>query len=415
MIVNYQAIDRSGALVHDNLVVENASQAYGELTRNGLIPVSIIEQKSRATAPIQSLQKLFDGLGFSKAPDPRRAKRKELPFFTEQMAILLETGTPVAASLSALERQLTCPHWRLLVGQLKKRVIEGSSLASAVGSYPEIFDPIFSSMISAGEASGKLPAILSRLAQLSRQSDRLKHKVISAMIYPALLTTIAFSVILVLIFFVLPRFSAIFVEMKVELPGSTKTLLAISAIVRHHFILTLGSVMGMITTFVLWVRSRRGKRFIARNVLRLPVIGSLICSTNNARICRLIGLLVESSITLLDALELTRASVKHFMFVELLKNMHGNVLVGRSMHEIMAATKIVPASITQMVHTGEENAQVGRIMTLLADHLDDRNETRIGTLTSVMEPLILILMGMIIGTVAISLVLPMFDLSRISG
>ena len=102
------------------------------------------------------------------------------------------------------------------------------------------------------------------------------------------------------------------------------------------------------------------------------------------------------------------------MFVDLLKNMHGNVLVGRSMHEIMAETKIVPASITQMVHTGEENAQVGRIMTLLADHLDDRNETRISTLTSVMEPLILILMGLIIGTVAISLVLPMFDLSRIS-
>ena len=414
MIVNYQAIDRSGILVNDNLVVEDASQAYGELARNGLIPVSITEQKSRSAANIQGLHKLFEGLGFSRAPDPRRAQRKELPFFTEQMAILLETGTPVAPSLSALERQLTCPHWRLLVGQLKKRVIEGASLASAVGAYPEIFDPIFSSMISAGEASGKLPTILSRLAQLSRQSDRLKHKVISAMIYPALLTTIALSVVMVLIFFVLPRFSAIFIEMNVELPGSTKTLLAISDIVRNHFILVLISAASVITTIVLWVRSRRGKRFIARNVLKIPIVGSLICSTNNARICRLIGLLIESSITLLDAIELTRASVSHFMFVDLLKNMHSNVLVGRSMHEIMADTKIVPASITQMVHTGEENAQVGRIMTLLADHLDDRNETRINTLTSVMEPLILILMGLIIGTVAISLVLPMFDLSRIS-
>ncbi|MCP4708113.1 MAG: type II secretion system F family protein [Planctomycetes bacterium] len=414
MIVTYQAIDRSGALVNDNLVVDDASQVYSELARNGLIPVSITEQKSRSTTHIQGLQKLCAGLGFSKAPDPRRAKRKELPFFTEQMAILLETGTPVAASLSALERQLTCPHWRLLVGQLKKRVIEGASLASAVGAYPEIFDPIFSSMISAGEASGKLSTILSRLAQLSRQSDRLKHKVISAMIYPALLTTIALSVIMVLIFFVLPRFSAIFIEMNVELPGSTKTLLAISDIVRNHFILVLISAVSVITSLVLWIRSQRGKRFIARTALKIPVIGSLICSTNNARICRLIGLLVESSITLLDAIELTCASVTHFMFVDLLEKMHGNVLVGRSMHEIMAETKIVPASITQMVHTGEENAQVGRIMTLLADHLDDRNETRISTLTSVMEPLILIFMGMIIGTVAISLVLPMFDLSRIS-
>ncbi|MCP4707102.1 MAG: type II secretion system F family protein, partial [Planctomycetes bacterium] len=321
---------------------------------------------------------------------------------------------PVAASLSALERQLTCPHWRLLVGQLKQRVIEGASLASAVGAYPEIFDPIFSSMISAGEASGKLPAILNRLAQLSRQSDRLKHKVMSAMIYPTLLTTIALSVVMVLIFFVLPRFSAIFAEMNVELPGSTKALLAVSAIVRNHFILVFVSAASVIAAIVLWVRSQRGKYFIARNVLKIPVVGNLICAINNARICRLIGLLVESSITLLDSIELTRASVKHFMFADLLKNMHSNVLVGRSMHEIMATTKIVPASITQMVHTGEENAQVGRIMTLLADHLDDRNETQISTLTSVMEPLILILMGLIIGIVAISLVLPMFDLSRIS-
>ncbi|KPK78242.1 MAG: hypothetical protein AMJ79_00075 [Phycisphaerae bacterium SM23_30] len=415
MIVNYQAIDRTGALVNDNLVVEDASQAYGQLTRNGLIPVRITAQKSKPICQAQGGSGLFSRWGFSRVPRKDRARRKELPFFTEQMAILLETGTPVAASLSALERQLTDPHWRLLVSQLKKKVLEGGSLASAVAAHPKVFDPIYSSMIAAGEASGTLSTILNRLAQLSRQSDRLRHKVISAMIYPALLTSIAFTVMGVLIFFVLPRFAVIFEEMSVNLPGTTKALLTISRLVRSHILVTILSSAMVVAGIIIFLRSQRGRRFVARNVLKLPIFGSLVSSIHNARICRLIGLLIESSVPLLEALELTCSSVKHYMYAELLKKIHQSVLNGQSMHEVMSESKLVPASITQMIHTAEENAQVGRVMTLLADHLDDRNETQIGTLTSIMEPVILIFMGIIIGMVAISLVLPLFDLSRISA
>ncbi len=413
MIINYQALNRSGMLVNDTLVVENESEAFSELKRMGLVPVRLLEESEHSSS--EGLLGMLNRFHSAPMADPRKASRRELPLFTEQMAILLETGTPVAPSLTALERQVTSRHWQELVCRLRQQVEEGGSLASAVASYPEVFDPIYSSMISAGEASGTLPVILNRLAQLARQSDRIRHKIVSAMIYPALLTGIATTVVIVLLFFVLPRFAAIFTEMNVNLPASTQTLLTISDFVRHHTLLLLIGLGVVITALVLGLRSREGQRFIQRNALKLPIFGPMLKSIINARIFRLIGLLSESCVPLLESIELTKASTQNYLYIDMLTQVHDNVLAGQSMHEIMLTSNLIPPSIAQMVHTGEENAQIGRVMTLLANNLDDHNDTRISTLTNIMEPVILIFMGLIIGTVAISLVLPMFDLSQISA
>lgn len=413
MIINYQALNQSGMLVNDTLVVESESEAFSELKRMGLVPVRLLEGSEHASS--DGLASMLKRLRPQPMADPGKASRRELALFTEQMAILLETGTPVAPSLSALERQVSSRHWQALVRRLRQQVEEGGSLASAVASNPEVFDPIYSSMISAGEASGALPVILNRLAQLSRQSDRIRQKIISAMIYPALLTGIATTVVVVLLFFVLPRFAAIFTEMDVILPASTEALLSVSDFVRQHTLLLLGILGGIVTALVLGLRSRGGQRFIQRSVLKLPLFGPLIKSIINARIFRLVGLLSESSVPLLDSLELTKSSTQNYLYVDMLTQMHDNVLSGQSMHEIMLRSSLVPPSIAQMVRTGEDNAQIGRVMTLLANHLDDHNDTRISMLTNIMEPVILIIMGLVIGTVAVSLVLPMFDLSRISA
>jgi len=414
MIVTYEAINRSGDIVHGTLAVQDMPQAQGELNRSGLIPVRVSQSDTRKTSSSGKTAALLPRWRRNKTGNARSASRRELPFFTEQMSILLETGTPLAASLSAIERQATCPHWRLLVTDLRHRVEEGNSLAAAVAAYPEIFDPIYHSMIAAGEASGNLPAILSRLAQLSRLSDRIRRKVISAMIYPALLTGIAGTAMIVLIFFVLPRFTDVFEQMNVSLPATTRTLLAISNGVRQHFLPAIIAAALIVMSIGLWWRSYPGRRFVARNILRVPIAGPLICSVINARLFRLIGLLIESSVGLLESLELTICATKNYLYVQLLTSMRDNVINGRPMYEALLKSSLIPAGIAQMVHTGEENAQVGRIMSMLADYLEDRNETQIGTLTSIMEPVILIFMGLIVGTVAISLVLPMFDLSRIS-
>ncbi len=413
MIINYQALNRSGMLVNDTLVVENESEAFSELKRMGLVPVRLLEDSEHPSS--EGMGGMLSRLRSAPPADPRKASRRELPLFTEQMAILLETGTPVAPSLMALERQVSSRHWQELVRRLRQQVEEGGSLASAVASHSKVFDPIYSSMISAGEASGTLPVILNRLAQLSRQSDRIRHKVISAMIYPALLTGIATTVVIVLLFFVLPRFAAIFTEMNVKLPASTKSLLAISDFVRQHTLLLLVGLGVAGSALILALRSREGKRFVQRNVLKLPIFGPLLKSIINARIFRLIGLLSESSVPLLESIELTKSSMQNYLYTDMLTQVHDNVLAGESMHEIMLQSSLIPPSIAQMVHTGEENAQIGRVMTLLANNLDDHNDTRISTLTNIMEPVILVFMGLIIGTVAISLVLPMFDLSKISA
>lgn len=414
MIVRYQAINQAGRVVSNTVVVDSPSEAYTELTKLGLTPVNInVDDAAGSATRIKStIAKWLDN---SKQGDTKRASKKHMSFFTAQMSIMLETGTTVAASLRALETQVKCPHWQELIQELGRHVEEGGSFASAVGMYPEVFDPVYANMISAGEASGNLGEILKRLSDLSRQAGRIRNKVISAMIYPAMLTTIAFNVICVLIFFVLPRFEALFEEMGVDLPASTRFFLVLSRVVRTNAIVVALGFAIIITAIVYWLRSKPGRKFIDRVKLKLPVVGSLVSSIIIARVFRLMGLLINSNVTLVESLELTTASTNHFQYADLLDSMRSNVLVGKTMYEIMASTKLMPSSVAEMIRTAEENGQIGKVMVMLADYLDDENETRVATLTSILEPVILVFMGIVIGTVVMSLVLPMFDLSQIAG
>ena len=213
MLVKYEAINAQGIIVADSLVVETAAHALAELKRRGLMPVRLHQSGGTGKAGPGLLEKL---LNRTKAANPDKASRRQLPFFTAQMSILLETGTTVAASLEVLEQQISCGHWRELIHDMHRRVEEGGALASAIASHPQVFDPIYVSMICAGESSGTLEGIFRRLAELASQADRIRSKVLGAMIYPALLTTIAAGVLTVLIFFVLPRFEELFIEMKGE-------------------------------------------------------------------------------------------------------------------------------------------------------------------------------------------------------
>lgn len=416
MIVKYEALNSAGATVTDTISVDDQSLVYGELTRRGLTPIRIEKGNDNSAKNSTGFKAaLAKFASTSPAADPKKASKRHLPFFTSQMAILLKTGTPAATSLTVIEKQATCPHWKMLVGQLRQHVEDGGTLASAVDMYPNVFDPVYGSMISAGEMSGSLPDILNRLADFARQADRIRSKVVSAMIYPALLIIIAGAVMSVLVFFVLPRFGAIFEEMNVNLPLPTKILLSISDFVRSRILLTLAIVIGSISGLVFWLRSESGHRFRARTAVKLPIMGELVVSIINARIFRLLGLLLNSSVPLLQSLELTTRATDNYLYANLITKMHDNVVNGRPMYEIMIQSNLVPPSMAEMIHTGEDNGQIGEVMTLLADHLDDQNETKVATLTSIMEPLILIFMGGIIGTIAISLVLPMFDLSQIAG
>ncbi|MCH9022262.1 MAG: type II secretion system F family protein [Planctomycetes bacterium] len=415
MLVEYEAINHSGVIVKDRLTVEDMSAAKAEIARRGLTAVRVHQAHSRGLGNKGKLGSFLKQGSNPSKPNPKKASKRELSFFTTQMSIMLETGTPVASSLSALEKQMSCPHWKYVVGELFRHVAEGGSLATAVGLFPRLFDSLYSSMISAGESSGKLPEILTRLADITRQADRLKGKIKSAMIYPILLVVVSTMVLAVLTFFVLPRFGDIFTEMKVDLPASTKGMLAVSELIRENFLLALLGGGAALFGLVYWLMSDPGRKFVARYSLKLPIAGELISSLINARIFRLLGLLIESNVPLLDSLKLVRASIGHYMYSDMVQAVHDEVLVGRPMYESMQKSGLVPPSIVQMVQTGEDSGRVGRVMTMLADYLDDRNETQISTLTSIMEPVILIFMGLFIGTIAVSLVLPMFDLSTISG
>lgn len=239
MLVEYEAINHTGAIVKDSLTATDVSAAQAEIARRGLTVVQIRQGQGAGRGGVGQWRSFLKQGSKSSQPNPNKASKRDLPFFTTQMSIMLETGTPVATALSALEKQMVCPHWKYVAGELFRHVAEGGSLASAVALYPRLFDSLYSSMISAGESSGKLPDILTRLADITRQGERLSGKIKSAMIYPILLVFVSTIVLSVLTFFVLPRFGEIFVEMKVDLPATTKGMLALSALVRENILLTL--------------------------------------------------------------------------------------------------------------------------------------------------------------------------------
>ncbi len=415
MEFEYQALNRTGTVIRNTIAVNNVSQVYVELKRMGLIPVRISPAVQTETVWKRYWGQILKKSGYSNEPDPRRAQQKHLPFFTTQMAIMLQAGTQLADVLNALEQQMACPHWKALAAELYRQVREGGNLASAMNTYSNVFDKIYVSMIAAGEKSGKMVSILNQLAAFSQRADRLRNKIISAMIYPLVLSMIAVGVLVVLLFFVLPRFENIFLEMKVNLPASTKMLLTVSAALRTNMVLSLAGLAGTIVGIVYWLRSAYGRRLIARTALRLPVIGLMIKSVQSARIMRLIGLLVEANVPLVDSLDLTRQACSNYLFRDMMQDVYDSVVNGHSMYEVMQSSGIMDSSVVQMVRTGEENSQIGQVTTMLAGYLDDRNETQIGMLTHIMEPLILVLMGTVIGGLAISLILPMFDLSQISA
>ena len=414
MTFKYRAINKSGAIVADVLTVDSRDEACAELARRGLTPVHLEGQRQAASTRAAGMP-ILAWLSGNQEPDPKKASKRQLPFFTAQMSILLETGTTVASALEAIGRQVSCPHWSALTGQLRKHVEEGGSLASAVGTCPTVFDPVYSNMISAGEKAGNMSEIFRRLAELARQSGRIRSKVVSAMIYPALLTVIAISVVITLVFFVLPRFEALFEELGVDLPASTKAFLAVSHVCREQALIVVPLVAGAIAGIVYWLRSANGRRLIQTISIKLPLVGTLISSIIIARVFRLFGLLVTSNVSLVESLELTASSMQNYLYAKLLDDVRESVLEGRSMYEVLDSSPLMPASVAEMIHTGEENGKLGKVATMLADHLDDSNETQVNTLTSILEPAVLIVMGGIIGTVVMSLVLPMFDLSKISG
>ncbi len=401
MKFSYKAVGRDGANISATIDAADATEAMDNLRRQGIF-VSEIAQASEAAV---------------KASDPTKGKvsggkrLKHLVNFTRQIAVLVASGTPLVQALTALERQAMDKQWRGVLERIRTLVEEGASLSAAMEQFPQYFDPICRSLVSAGESSGQLEPMLDRLAKLVRKQLQIRTAISGAMVYPILLIFIAIGVMVVMLTFVLPRFAGLFQTLDTPLPPTTKIVMWMSDTARGYWWAILLGLGAAGAALKFWLASPAGKIAFDQFSVKAPIFGSIVRSFATARIARLIGVQIDSHVPLLEALALTKSATQNSLYAQLIANAEDAATRGQPISVAFADSPLINTSVAEALRSGEQTGQVASLLLNIADFLDEENDTTVRSLTSIIEPIILIILGVIVGFLAISMFLPLFDLT----
>jgi type II secretory pathway component PulF len=403
MRYRYHAFDRAGKVRTETIEAAGPAEATEQLRREGLF-VSEIAPEAKGGVPAATR-----GIGSGGG------RLTLVAAFMRHLAVLVSTGTPLVEALAALERQARDERWRAVIADIRSRVEDGSPFSDALAAHPRHFDTVCRSLVRAGESGGKLDAMLRRLADLTRQQVRMRQSLIGAMIYPCLLIVVAVSVMSVMMMFVMPRFTGLFKTLDAPLPPTTKALMAVSEFLRGYWWAVAGSLAAIVAGGVVWLKTDAGRRRFAGLMVRAPQLGRVTRSLLTARFARIMGVLLESKVPMLECLALTRDAIPHPEYADLLRRAEDALTRGESFSAAISGGNLVSPSVCEAIRNAERTGQVGPVLTSMADFLDEENEVVVKSLTSLIEPLILITLGLVVGFVAISMFLPLFDLTATAG
>ena len=401
MILTYEAISDKGVRTKDSVEAPDARQAIEQLRRQGLYITKIEEQTQRKT------------LGNRKpgAPQSLRLPLRGLAIFTRQVAMLLRAGSGLVPALTGLKKQMKKPAQAELLQKLVDDLEEGSTLTEALQKHPRTFDSVYCAVIAAGEASGNLTEMFERLAVMVGKRRVLRNKVIGALAYPSLLICMSVNILATMLFFVIPRFTDMFDQLGVDPPGSTKMLMATSSLFINHWPLLCASCVAIVLGIIWVLASDRGRQWLADMQLVVPGLGRLRGALIQAQIFRTVGMLLESGVSILESIALIRNSTRNRRFQRLFRDVEETVTRGGDLAPTFEKSGLIQPYICQAIQTGEQSGSMGGALTYSADLLDETNTELIDTTMKLIEPIILIGLGFMVGGVAISLFLPLFDLT----
>ena len=407
----YLAFDRAGKRVRG--VVEGAgpAEATEALRRQGLFPTDVRPAPGERAGGASSTDGSPSGPAHVERSRRTRAALRAVADMTRQLSVLISTGTPTVDALAAVERQAPPGQWREVVKNVRERVERGDMLSEALAAHPRWFDPVARALVAAGESSGRMDAMLARLAAVSRQQLRVRTAVAGAMVYPALLLSIAGVVVVVMVAFVMPRFEGLFTSLGAPLPVMTRLLLEISRFVGAWWFALIPALVALGAGAWWGLRTDAGRGLIDRAAVRAPSLGRVVRALTGARIARLLGVLVEGRVPVLDALRLTRAAMTNRNYAALLLSAEDAVVRGENVSAAWAGSPLLTPSLVEALRSGERSGRVSEVLLSVADAMDQDNEVVIKSLSSLIEPLILAFMGVVVGAIAVSMFLPLFDLA----
>ena len=404
MRLTYEAIDETGKDVADEIEAISAADATETLRGLGLTVTTISEVRRRRVATDST-----------RTVRGQTRRLKNLSLLARQLAVLIRTGTPLADALGAIARQLPHGPWRNVVADVHEQVEGGSNLSEAMRRYPACFNDICTSLVAAGESSGQLEALLDRLAMLTRQQLKVQRTLMSAMIYPVLLMTVGIAVVAIMVVFVLPRFSSLFTQLDAPVPPSTEILMAAADFLRGQWWMIVIALVAVVVATSIAVARPAGRRGLDRVLVHLPGFGHVVRSLLTARFARVLGVLLESRVPLLEALELVRLSTGNILYTELLGRAQESVVRGESLSAVLATSTLINPYVSEAMRHGEQSGQMSPVLLEMAEFLDEENESLVSTMARLVEPIMLILLGGIVAVIAISIFLPLFDLTSLTG
>jgi len=404
MKLAYTAYDSRGQATTGTIESADVVAATEALRSKGLYVAQIAE--SAATVEKVTTKRRLSLKGGNKT--------KNLTMFTRQLCVLVSSGSQLTEALGAVERQVKQGPWRSAIADLNARVEEGAALSEAMEANCEYFDPVYCSLIAAGESSGHLVEMLDRLATLKQKQLRIRNSVVGALIYPILLVFLSIAIFSLLMIFVVPRFSTLFETLDVPLPASTQALVSISEAMRNYWWAMGIALAAALVATVVSLRTPKGRRLRDTVTLKLPCIGNIAKSLITARIIYLLGVLIEGHVQVLEALRLVRRAAGNAHYAELVAKAQKHVAEGELLSLSFSDTYLISPCVHAAIQSSEQSGQLDRLLLSIAGFLDDENETILRSLTSIIEPVILVVMGILVGLIAISMFLPLFDLTAMT-
>jgi len=345
----------------------------------------------------------------------KKIRAKELPAFSRQLSAMLLAGIPLVQTLNALEDQTSDKNFKIVIAGLKNYLEGGSSFSEALSHYPTIFDGLYRNMIMAGESGGQLGETAARLAGFLEASAKLSRKVKSAMSYPIIVLCIAIGIATAMILFIVPVFGDMFADFGAELPGPTQFLLNLSAGVKKYGIFIVAALIVAVVVFSKWKRTKSGAYKCAATALKFPVLGELNQKVAASRFARTFAHLLQSGVPILRAMEIVAGATGNNVFETVLLNARETVERGEPLSKALGQYTCFPKLLLHMLAAGEKAGKVDEMMENIAGFYDDEVDTMLDALTSLIEPLLMVFLGVVIGGIVISMFLPIFKMGEIVG
>lgn len=405
---SYKALDKGGKEVKGAIEASSEEVIIEKLRNMGYYPLEVILHKKKASQvdilALPGLRVIF-----------QRIKTKHVMTFTRQFATLIDAGLPILRSLAILQEQVESSVFKEKINRIAKDIESGSTLSDALSKHPKVFDNLYVNMVRAGEIGGVLEAVLNKIAEFLEKRQAIIGKIRSAMMYPVVVVFLASVIVGFILVFIVPKFKDIYDQLGAELPGPTQLLVEGGNILAHDTHWVIIGIIAIVFLFKKINSTKQGRYSIDRMKLKMPVFGQLFRKSGIVRFAGTLATLITSGVPILQALDICRETSGNEVITRALNDVYDSVKDGETIHEPLSKCKVFPPLVVHMVAVGEETGAIDQMLSKVAEAYEREVDDTVNALTSILEPVLIVFLGVIVGAIVIALYLPLFNIPKIVG